>query len=288
MYCTAVYRERTDDKIFELVRKGKPSPPALPGPCCLLLVGFCPEVKPGYGPWFPASMPISDSAKDLIAKLLTRDVAVGACCLVARLTSLRGCCPLGQKRLTAAEALEHPWLVGTTAPDAPLVATVLSNLKAFNGTCKFKQGKGIFHSRQPCGLARFLSAAVLSLMTDYLSKEELAQLRVGALRSSAVLFCAACSAVSVFADRRHSRRSMRTRTDSSLRTSSRRPYRSGRAGAKPWLTVVLPPCRRNSGDLKIAEEELQALMKIADVDGDGTLSTPYASAASGSCLFSRS
>lgn len=49
----------TDEKIFQLVKKG-----------------FTPETKPGFGPWFPSSIEVSDSAKDLISKLLRKDVAV--------------------------------------------------------------------------------------------------------------------------------------------------------------------------------------------------------------------
>jgi serine/threonine protein kinase len=47
----------------------------------------------------------SDSAKDLISRLILLDVA---------------------KRWTATEALEHSWLVGVTASEAPLVYTSLS------------------------------------------------------------------------------------------------------------------------------------------------------------------
>ena len=54
-----VYGQMTDEKIFQLVKKG-----------------FTPETKPGYGSWFPSSIAVSESAKDLIAKLLRKDVAV--------------------------------------------------------------------------------------------------------------------------------------------------------------------------------------------------------------------
>lgn len=37
--------------------------------------GFTPETKEGQGPWFPANIPASDDAKDLISKLLLRDIA---------------------------------------------------------------------------------------------------------------------------------------------------------------------------------------------------------------------
>jgi len=96
-----VYGALTDEKIFQLVKKG-----------------FCPETKAGYGAWFPNSIRISESAKDLIAKLLRKDVA---------------------ERWTADEALEHPWLKGDTAERAPLDNGVFSALKNFNASCKFKQ-----------------------------------------------------------------------------------------------------------------------------------------------------
>jgi hypothetical protein len=64
--------------------------------------------------------------------------------------------------LTATEALEHPWLKGTTASDTPLALTVLSNLSAFDGTCKFK-------------------TAILSMMTDSLGADEIKQLKVFSL-----------------------------------------------------------------------------------------------------------
>lgn len=96
-----VYGKHTDEKIFNLVRKG-----------------FIPETRPGYGPWFPNAIRVSDSAKDLISKLLRKDVA---------------------ERLTAEEALEHPWLKGDTAERTPLDQSVLTALKNFSASVKFKQ-----------------------------------------------------------------------------------------------------------------------------------------------------
>jgi len=84
-----------------------------------ILNGFTPQVRRGYQAHFPAAIPCSDSAKDLIAKLLTSDTA---------------------KRLTAEEALAHPWLSGDTATAAPMINDVLTNLRNFAAHSKFKQG----------------------------------------------------------------------------------------------------------------------------------------------------
>ena len=51
--------------------------------------GFNAEVKRGYGPWFPKKMPVSEEARDLMAKLMEMDTS---------------------KRFTAKEALQHPWI----------------------------------------------------------------------------------------------------------------------------------------------------------------------------------
>jgi len=61
---------------------------------------------------------ISAGAKDLVAKLLCRDVG---------------------RRLTVAQALAHPWLQEGAASDAPLQSEVLSRMKGFANQNKFKQ-----------------------------------------------------------------------------------------------------------------------------------------------------
>jgi calcium-dependent protein kinase len=90
-----------DRRIFQLIRGG-----------------FNPKTLPGYGPWFKNDIRVSDSAKDLISKLLKTDVAA---------------------RLTATEALEHPWLTGAEAPTWPVDESVLAGLRDFNQSSKFKQ-----------------------------------------------------------------------------------------------------------------------------------------------------
>ncbi|CAI0435494.1 unnamed protein product [Linum tenue] len=62
---------------------------------------------------------ISDSAKDLISKMLARDP---------------------RKRITAAQALEHPWLkVGGDASDKPIDSAVLSRMKQLRAMNKMKK-----------------------------------------------------------------------------------------------------------------------------------------------------
>lgn len=79
--------------------------------------GFDPRVKNGYGAWFPATIPVSDPAKDLIKKLLETDPAL---------------------RLTASEALEHEWLRDPSANNAEAIPSVLANLANFTASCRFK------------------------------------------------------------------------------------------------------------------------------------------------------
>eukprot|EP00457_Paulinella_chromatophora_P001570 gb/GEZN01001572.1/.p1 GENE.gb/GEZN01001572.1/~~gb/GEZN01001572.1/.p1 ORF type:complete len:895 (+),score=151.44 gb/GEZN01001572.1/:97-2781(+) len=85
----------------------------------LIKGGFVNEVKKGFGPWFNAEVPVSESARNLITKLLVLDPA---------------------QRLTAKEALQHPWLLGETASDRPMIQAFFTNLKSFDGHCRFKQG----------------------------------------------------------------------------------------------------------------------------------------------------
>jgi len=115
-----LYGSRTDERIFDLVKKG-----------------FDPVTRDGYGPHFPKAIPCTDSAKDLMARLITLDTA---------------------KRITAAEALEHPWLTGEKADNKPMMGTVLSNLNNFRYKYKFKQ-------------------ALLTVMSDTMTEAELTALQ---------------------------------------------------------------------------------------------------------------
>ena len=114
------YGSETDERIFKLIQHG-----------------FSPVTKAGYGPHFPEAIPCSDSAKDLISKLLQMDPA---------------------KRWTASEALEHPWMTGEHASSLPLVGNVLHNLRTFQANYKFKQ-------------------AVLTMMSSSLSEPEVDELK---------------------------------------------------------------------------------------------------------------
>jgi calcium-dependent protein kinase len=61
---------------------------------------------------------ISNSAKDLVRKMLTQDP---------------------KKRLTSAQVLEHPWIRGGEASDKPIDSAVLSRMKQFRAMNKLKQ-----------------------------------------------------------------------------------------------------------------------------------------------------
>lgn len=63
-----------------------------------VLDGFDPVTKAGRGPWFPENFPVSDEAKDLIGRMLKKDVA---------------------DRATVLEVLSHPWLVGKGGDKQP-------------------------------------------------------------------------------------------------------------------------------------------------------------------------
>jgi len=95
----------------------------------ILLCGFPPFYEESNAQLFKAIMEgrfsypdpywsgVSDSAKDLINKLLVVDP---------------------KKRLTADQALQHPWIAGTTANPEPLQNEVIVKMKRFNARRKFK------------------------------------------------------------------------------------------------------------------------------------------------------
>lgn len=80
--------------------------------------GFQPVTKPGFGAWFPQQFPRSDSAKDLMTKLLKSDPA---------------------ERLTANEALRHPWLNGEAASEKAVLGGVVKSIHEFTSSCKLKK-----------------------------------------------------------------------------------------------------------------------------------------------------
>lgn len=84
-----------------------------------IMEGFYPEVRYGYGAHFPAAIPVSQEAKDLLRRLLDTDPAL---------------------RLSASEALEHAWLHHESSLDTrPLSTVMMTNLAQFQSKCKFKE-----------------------------------------------------------------------------------------------------------------------------------------------------
>lgn len=81
-----------------------------------ITAGFTPEVKAGWGAWFPQQLNVSAAAQDLISRLLTKD-------------------PIS--RLSAEEVLDHPWIQGKDVPSHPLPLTVVSNLNNFIKKTRF-------------------------------------------------------------------------------------------------------------------------------------------------------
>jgi len=94
--------------------------------------GFTPKVKEGYGAWFPDFIPVSDAARDFVAK----------------------CLKLHPKdRITAHEALSHPWMNGKHAK-GKLPGIVKDAFGSFHKTCAF-------------------STAVCITFMDWLRKDEI-------------------------------------------------------------------------------------------------------------------
>ena len=78
--------------------------------------GFTPEVKEGYGPWFPEDIPISKECQHLLSMMLDMNV---------------------KERWTVKECLSSLWLQGN-APDNKISPIVLKSLQKFQATSKFK------------------------------------------------------------------------------------------------------------------------------------------------------
>mmetsp|Transcript_39551 Transcript_39551/g.48944 ORF Transcript_39551/g.48944 Transcript_39551/m.48944 type:complete len:634 (-) Transcript_39551:217-2118(-) len=92
------YGQREAQAIYKLIQKG-----------------FYPQIRKGYGPWFPQKMPVSEDAMDLMSKLMEMEQA---------------------KRLSAKEALQHPWIKKSKS------TTTTNNDN--NGNKKATQKKGLF------------------------------------------------------------------------------------------------------------------------------------------------
>jgi len=84
------YGQKEADAIYALIQKG-----------------FFPEVRKGYGPWFPRKITASEEARDLMSKLMESD---------------RG------KRLSAKEALQHAWITNGGPKQKPNALVQIKNL----------------------------------------------------------------------------------------------------------------------------------------------------------------
>ncbi|ETO09647.1 hypothetical protein RFI_27729, partial [Reticulomyxa filosa] len=78
--------------------------------------GFCKEVKEGFGPWFPADIPVSENCMKLLSHMLESDVA---------------------KRWTVKECLSSHWIRGE-CHDTDIAPKHKQALLDFRKTCKFK------------------------------------------------------------------------------------------------------------------------------------------------------
>ena len=75
----------------------------------LIIKGFNPTIKPGYGPWFPEDLQVSDEARNLISAMLKSDP---------------------WSRITVSNALSHPWISGSNRNnDKILPQTVFASLR---------------------------------------------------------------------------------------------------------------------------------------------------------------
>jgi len=78
--------------------------------------GFMPKVQKGYGAWFPKDISVSNEYKDLVSRLLRSSIA---------------------SRMTAEEALAHPWITKSSSlKTEPLPA--IRSLRIFKRTCALK------------------------------------------------------------------------------------------------------------------------------------------------------
>lgn len=190
----------------------------------LILNGFAPIVKKGYRAHFPMAIPCSDAAKDLISKLLTMDTA---------------------KRLTAEEALEHPWLTGVSADTAPMVSEVIYNLRNFSSHSKFKQG-------------------ILNLMVNTLSEVDIQKLKkffyeIDANHDGKITVFELSQALE------------KSGAAVVLHTEGEDSSSASASSSSSAATTPTHGQQRLSGGRTVAQE-VERILKQADIDGDGTLS----------------
>jgi len=106
----AIFGKKENEMIYKKIRRG-----------------FNPEVKKGYGAHFPKDIPISEDARDLIGKLLTSKP---------------------QDRLTAREALEHPWIVNRNRNKQMISRNVLKAIRGFKQKSNFSKRVAAFFNKK--------------------------------------------------------------------------------------------------------------------------------------------
>eukprot|EP00494_Astrolonche_serrata_P006769 UN06794 len=100
-YVDPTYGAKENDMIYKKIKRG-----------------FSPKIKKGYGSHFPAAIPISDEARDLIASLLKKNPA---------------------DRPTAKECLDHEWINSHGKRGSAIKhSNVIAAVKQFKNDCKFK------------------------------------------------------------------------------------------------------------------------------------------------------
>jgi calcium-dependent protein kinase len=211
------YGNKTDRRIFEKIRSG-----------------FDPSTRKGYGSHFPKDLPISSQAKAFIAKLLTHDVS---------------------ERMTAEEALNHPWLKSEIQDGQLLDPLVLSGLQSFQNNNKLKLTiLNLFSDAVADDEVKRLQATFRQIDKDNSSAISKAELRE-ALMSFELLASA------------HEDEEKETHLASPTNNTSRERAHSRSRGLSLHEMTL-----ENKKMQKSVEERVNRIFELCDLDGDGIIS----------------